>query len=69
MNTVTFTHLITNKKVTIFNPLTSIAAVFTAPVDHGKKPAYDATWIVVNQVPNPIPVQETEDQVKTALGL
>ena len=65
-----FTHLLTGKRVIVVDPR-SVAAFFTGPVQgkDGKPSPTDNVWLVIDKVPSPIPVVETEDEVLTKLGL
>lgn len=65
-----FTHLVTGKRVTVVEPR-AVAAFFSGPMQDkaGKPSATDNVWLVIDKVPSPIPVVETEDEVLTKLGL
>lgn len=66
---VDFTHLITGKTVTIFDR-TAIAGLLTGDcVDANGKKHEGASWILVDKVPNPIPVRETAEEINKLLGL
>jgi hypothetical protein len=68
-NSVEFTHFITGKKVVIVDKST-VAAFFHGDCKHMSiTNAVSCVWLSVDKVRDPIPVTETEDEVRFKLGL
>jgi hypothetical protein len=70
---IEFTHLFTGKKVIILDAKT-VAGYLTGdakPAPGVKLPAGDVTavWLLIDKVRDPLPVMETEAEVRQKLGL
>jgi hypothetical protein len=67
MKSVTFKHLMTGKNVTVVNPK-SIAAVIHGNINKENEASISAVFLVIDKVPAPIPVMETEEEVMAILN-
>lgn len=69
MTSVTFTHMFSNKNVTVLDRTTCKAIIHGFAASDKQGPAVPATFILLEGIKEPIPVQETEDEILTKLGL
>lgn len=67
-DSVSFTHLATGKSVVVVKK-SAVSAVFVGDFVFNNKTTPGATWILLENVRDPIPVQETEAEVMEKLGL
>lgn len=75
-HTVNFTHLVTGKTITIARDSQTnrfpVAAIIHGPMKDpktGKESLDEKVWLILEKVPNPLPVQETEQEVLKLLEL
>lgn len=65
---VEFTHLVTGKKVYIRNPKTIVAFIHGDGKNDEGKAFPGALWLVMENVPQSMPVLETFEEAKQKLG-
>lgn len=65
---IRLTHLVTGKQVVIVER-TSVSAIFIGDCVTQGSTMPGATWIVLENVTNPIPVKETEEEVLRLLDI
>lgn len=72
--TVTFTHLVTGKQITIARnnqnnqfPITTILHGPAKDPKTGRESPEEHVWIVIENVPNPLPIRETYEEAMSLL--
>lgn len=68
MKTATFTHLLSGKPCTVFDPAKTVLALIHGSVE-GQKDALPRVWLVLAQMPTPIAISETYEEALKKLEL
>lgn len=69
MNKATFKHLFTGKTVTVFNPRDCKAIIHGTATNKDHPAGVDCAFLLLDGIAQPVPVQETEEEILTKLGL